>query len=130
MAFRLIRYAVAAMQRHLEAGPQVIPILFYTEKLSPYPYSTNWLQEFDDPELAGKLYGNAFPLVDVTVIRDRSMAALTLLQKHIRQRRLLAVHSQLRNSSYLVALAAFPLNMEFPSSLGQPAISATLGYSL
>lgn len=96
MAFRLMRYAVAAMQRHLEAGhkklPLVIPVLFYTGKRSPYPYSTNWLQEFDDPALAGKLYAGDFPLVDVTVIPDeeimghRSMAALTLLQKHIRQR--------------------------------------------
>lgn len=57
-----------------------------------YAYSTNWLQEFDDPTLAGKLYTGDFPLVDVTVIPDeeimghRSMAALTLLQKHIRQR--------------------------------------------
>ncbi|QUY48934.1 Rpn family recombination-promoting nuclease/putative transposase [Serratia plymuthica] len=96
MAFRLIRYAVAAMQRHLDAGheklPMVIPVLFYTGKRTPYPYSTNWLQEFDNPELAGKLYADEFPLVDVTVIPDdeimehRSMAALTLLQKHIRQR--------------------------------------------
>ncbi len=87
MAFRLIRYAVAAMQRHLDAGnkklPLVIPVLFYTGKRSPYPYSTNWLQEFDDPTLAGKLYTGDFPLVDVTVIPDeeimghRSMAALT-----------------------------------------------------
>jgi len=96
MAFRLMRYAVAAMQRHLEAGhkklPLVIPVLFYTGKRSPYPYSTRWLNEFDDPALAGKLYSSAFPLVDVTVIPDdeiaghRSMAALTLLQKHIHQR--------------------------------------------
>lgn len=96
MAFRLVRYAVAAMQRHLEAGhkklPLVIPVLFYTGKRSPYPYSTRWLDEFDDPELAGRLYSQAFPLVDVTVIPDdeiaghRSMAALTLLQKHIHQR--------------------------------------------
>lgn len=96
MAFRLIRYAIAAMQRHLDAGhkklPLVIPVLFYTGKRSPYPYSTNWLQEFDDPALAEKLYTGDFPLVDVTVIPDeeimghRSMAALTLLQKHIRQR--------------------------------------------
>ncbi|EAA7541757.1 IS3 family transposase [Salmonella enterica subsp. enterica serovar Oranienburg] len=61
-------------------------------KRSPYPYSTRWLDEFDDPSLAGKLYSSAFPLVDVTVIPDdeiaghRSMAALTLLQKHIHQR--------------------------------------------
>ncbi|CAM3617186.1 hypothetical protein SB6411_03202 [Klebsiella spallanzanii] len=96
MAFRLIRYAVVAMQRHLEAGhkklPLVIPVLFYTGKRSPYPYSTRWLDEFDDPCLAGTLYSSAFPLVDVTVIPDddiaghRSMAALTLLQKHIHQR--------------------------------------------
>ena len=96
MAFRLVRYAVAAMQRHLDAGhkklPLVIPVLFYTGRRSPYPYSTRWLDEFDNPELAEKLYGSAFPLVDVTVISDdeimnhRSMAALTLLQKHIHQR--------------------------------------------
>ncbi|MEZ3501398.1 Rpn family recombination-promoting nuclease/putative transposase [Pantoea sp. KPR_PJ] len=96
MAFRLLRYAVAAMQRHLEAGhsklPLVIPVLFYTGKRSPYPYSTRWLDEFDDPAVAEKLYGGAFPLTDITVIPDddimnhRSMAALTLLQKHIHQR--------------------------------------------
>lgn len=96
MAFRLIRYAVAAMQRHLDAGftqlPLVIPMLFYTGKRSPYPYSTNWLQGFDDPIRAQNLYSSDFPLVDITVISDdeimqhRSMAALTLLQKHIRCR--------------------------------------------
>ncbi|MGY8619541.1 Rpn family recombination-promoting nuclease/putative transposase [Pantoea agglomerans] len=96
MAFRLMRYAVAAMHRHLEAGhkqlPLVIPVLFYTGKRSPYPYSTRWLDEFEDPLLAENLYVSTFPLVDVTVIPDeeimghRSMAALTLLQKHIHQR--------------------------------------------
>jgi len=96
MAFRLLRYAVAAMQRHLEAGhrklPLVIPMLFYTGKRSPYPYSTRWLDEFDEPAVAEKLYSGAFPLTDITVIPDdeimnhRSMAALTLLQKHIHQR--------------------------------------------
>lgn len=96
MAFRLMRYAVAAMQRHLEAGhkrlPLVIPILFYAGRRTPYPYSTRWLDEFDDPLLADRLYSHSFPLVDVTTIPDdeimqhRSMAALTLLQKHIRQR--------------------------------------------
>lgn len=96
MAFRLMRYAIAAMQRHLDAGhkklPLVIPVLFYSGKRSPYPYSTRWLDEFSVPAYASRLYSNAFPLVDVTVIPDedivghRSMAALTLLQKHIHQR--------------------------------------------
>jgi len=44
MAFRLLRYAVAAMKRHLDAGhkrlPLVIPVLFYAGQRSPYPYST------------------------------------------------------------------------------------------
>lgn len=59
---------------------------------SPYPYSTRWLDEFNDPGLAGKLYNGNFPLVDVTVLPDeeimeyRSMAALTLLQKQIHRR--------------------------------------------
>lgn len=93
MAFRLLRYAVAAMQRHLDAGhqtlPLVIPVLFYAGKRTPYPYSTHWLQLFIDPALAHTLYTSDFPLVDVTAIPDeeimhhRSLAALTLLQKHI-----------------------------------------------
>jgi len=96
MAFRLLRYSVAAMQRHLDAGhkklPLVIPVLFYTGRRSPYPYSTRWLDEFNDPGLAEKLYNGNFPLVDVTVIPDedimghRRMATLTLLQKHIYRR--------------------------------------------
>lgn len=96
MGFRLMRYAVAAMQKHLEAGhkklPLVIPVLYYAGKRSPYPYPVNWLKEFDDPELAAQLYSNDFPLVDVTVIPDeeimkhRHIAALTWLQKHVRAR--------------------------------------------
>ncbi|EJF0241854.1 Rpn family recombination-promoting nuclease/putative transposase [Salmonella enterica subsp. enterica serovar Liverpool] len=99
MGFRLMRYAIAAMQKHLEAGhkklPLVIPVLYYAGKRSPYPYPVNWLKEFDDPELATQLYSNDFPLVDVTVIPDeeimkhRHIAALTWLQKHIRERTIL-----------------------------------------
>jgi len=101
----MIRYAVAAMQSHLDAGhkklPLVIPVLFYTGKRTPYPYSTNWLKAFADPELAKSLYSCDFPLVDITIIPDeeimkhRSMAALTLLQKHIHQRNLTVLMDKL-----------------------------------
>lgn len=41
MAFRLMRYAIAAMQRHLDAGhdmlPLVIPMLFITVAPAPGP---------------------------------------------------------------------------------------------
>ncbi|QKJ02313.1 Rpn family recombination-promoting nuclease/putative transposase [Yersinia mollaretii] len=96
MAFRLMRYAIAAMQRHLDAGndqlPLVIPILFYHGMVTPYPYPMCWLHAFSEPKLAGQLYGGNFPLIDVTVIPDdeimthRHIAVLELLQKHIRRR--------------------------------------------
>ncbi|CAM4048940.1 Rpn family recombination-promoting nuclease/putative transposase [Serratia silvae] len=96
MAFRLVRYAIAAMHRHLETGhdqlPLVIPMLFYHGQVTPYPYSLSWLEEFSEPDLARQLYSGDFPLVDVTVIPDddimqhRRMAILELLQKHVRQR--------------------------------------------
>ncbi|WP_210453445.1 Rpn family recombination-promoting nuclease/putative transposase [Pantoea ananatis] len=127
MAFRLMRYAIAAMQRHLDAGhkklPLVIPILFYSGKRSPYPYSTRWLDEFSIPAFASRLYSNAFPLVDVTVIPDeeivghRSMAALTLLQKHIHQRDLAELIDKLApvtladylSSSQVISLVSYLL---------------------
>ncbi len=98
MPFRMLRYSVAAMQRHLEQHktlPLVIPVLFYHGERSPYPYSMNWLDCFENPALAAKIYTKPFPLVDITVVDDneimnhRRMAALTLLMKHIRQRDML-----------------------------------------
>jgi len=101
MAFRLMRYALAAMQRHLDAGheslPLVIPMLFYHGMQSPYPFSLCWLDEFADPINARKLFTAAFPLVDITVVPDdeimqhRRVALLELVQKHIRQRDLLGL---------------------------------------
>ena len=105
MAFRLLRYALAAMQRHLDAGhkelPLVIPMLFYHGCRSPYPYSLCWLDAFADPVAARQLYSSAFPLVDITVVPDdeimahRRMALLELMQKHIRQRDLMGLVEQL-----------------------------------
>lgn len=105
MTLRLMRYALAAMQRHVDAGneklPLVIPILFYHGAISPYPYSLRWLDGFENPALAQALYTQAFPLVDVTVIPDdrilthRRVAILEFLQKHIRARDLMEFHAHL-----------------------------------
>ncbi|MFS2223220.1 Rpn family recombination-promoting nuclease/putative transposase, partial [Pantoea sp. B65] len=98
MTFRLMRYALAAMQRHLDNHkkakelPLVIPVLFYHGKIAPYPYSMNWMDAFSDTNAARQLYCGDFPLVDVTtisddeIIRHRRIAAQELVQKHIRQR--------------------------------------------
>lgn len=105
MAFRLMRYAIAAMQRHLDKGhtqlPLVIPLLFYHGRVSPWPYPMCWLAGFADPDIARRVYGEDFPLIDITstpddeIMRHRRVAMLELLQKHIRQRDLMDLHEQL-----------------------------------
>ncbi|WP_342324322.1 Rpn family recombination-promoting nuclease/putative transposase [Kosakonia sp. BYX6] len=105
MAFRLMRYAIAAMQRHLDKGhsvlPLVIPVLFYHGRVTPYPWSLRWLDTFQLPQQAEGLYTDAFPLVDITQIPDaeiarhRRIAMLELLQKHVRQRDMLEFQEQL-----------------------------------
>ncbi|WP_312950943.1 Rpn family recombination-promoting nuclease/putative transposase [Superficieibacter sp.] len=105
MAFRLMRYALSAMNRHLEKGedelPLVIPLLFYHGLTSPYPYSRRWLDGFRDDELARSIYNGEFPLIDITVTPDeeimqhRRMATLEFLHKHIRQRDMLDLVEQL-----------------------------------
>ncbi|MGK4402633.1 Rpn family recombination-promoting nuclease/putative transposase [Escherichia coli] len=116
MAFRLMRYSMAVMQRHIEHDkrrplPLVIPMLFYHGSRSPYPWSLCWLDEFAAPTTARKLYSAAFPLVDVTVVPDdeivqhRRVALLELIQKHIRQRDLMG----LANDSQITALLNYIL---------------------
>lgn len=105
MAFRLMRYAIAAMQRQLDAGqkylPLVIPILFYSGRRKGYPCSMNWFNAFRYPDLARYVYNQDFPLVDVTVLPDdeilrhRRMSAPTLLLKHEREGDLLDVVDKL-----------------------------------
>ncbi len=99
MPFRLLRYALAAMQQHLSQGhdtlPLVVPLLFYHGQRSPYPYTLRWLDGFADVIQAEKLYNAPLPLVDLTVIPDedikthRRVALLELVQKHIRTRNML-----------------------------------------
>ncbi|ADU68481.1 Rpn family recombination-promoting nuclease/putative transposase [Pantoea sp. At-9b] len=99
MTLRMMRYTLAAIQRHLDEGhhdvPLVIPILFYQGKTSPYPYSMNWLESFRNPVLAKQIFCHSFPLVDVTVIPDeeimahRDVARLEMAHKIIRLRDIL-----------------------------------------
>ena len=100
-----MRYAIAAMQQHLDEGnerlPLVVPLLFYHGSQSPHPHSMNWLDMFAEPAVAKALYSTPFPLIDVTVIPDeeimghRSVAALELVQKHARTRDMLEFVTQL-----------------------------------
>jgi predicted transposase/invertase (TIGR01784 family) len=100
MAFRLMRYAIAVMQRHLDKGyaqlPLVVPFLFCHGRATPWSGTLNWLELFNDPEVAHQLYTHPFPLIDVGLLEDndimkhRRMAMLELVLKHIRTRDLVA----------------------------------------
>ena len=76
MAFRMMRYSIAAMHRHLEADhdklPLVVPILFYQGEATPYPLSMCWFDMFYSPELARRVYNSPFPLVDITITHATS----------------------------------------------------------
>ncbi|ADU68555.1 Rpn family recombination-promoting nuclease/putative transposase [Pantoea sp. At-9b] len=99
MTLRMMRYTIAAMQRHIDEGhneiPLVVPVLFYQGKISPYPYPMNWLDSFRDPALARQVYCHPFPLVDITVIPDeeimthRGIARMEMAHKIIRLRDML-----------------------------------------
>ena len=60
-----------------------------------------WLAGFADPDIARRIYGEDFPLIDITstpddeIMRHRRVAMLELLQKHIRQRDMMDLHEQL-----------------------------------
>lgn len=99
MPFRSHRYVVSAMQRHLDQGheklPIVVPIIFYRGKRSPYPGPTDILACFEQPELAKEVFFKPFNLIDLSIIPDEELhahphiAALEIVQKHIRDRDLL-----------------------------------------
>lgn len=65
MAFRLMRYAIAAMQQHLDAGHKRLPLVDITV------------------------------IPDDEIMQHRRMALLELIQKHIRRRDLLGLVEQL-----------------------------------
>lgn len=100
MPFRLLRYCLAVMQRHIDRHktkkplPLVVPLLFYHGVKRPYPHThkMRFVDCFENVKLAEWLYHGPFPLVDITVIPDeeilthRSVALLEAVQKHIQVR--------------------------------------------
>lgn len=68
---------MAVMQRHFEqhkALPLMVLMLFYHGERSPYPYSMNWLDCFENSALAAKTCTELFHLVDMTAMKLCSSA--------------------------------------------------------
>jgi predicted transposase/invertase (TIGR01784 family) len=67
LAFRILRYKVAIMDRHIQQRhaklPLVYAIVIYNGKVSPYPYSQDIFDLFEDRQTAEELLFNPFHLI-------------------------------------------------------------------
>jgi len=77
MTLRMINYTCRIIEYHLKQGykhyPIVVPILYYNGKISPYPYSTDFFDYFENPELAKSLMFKPFNVVDVSDMSDEEL---------------------------------------------------------
>lgn len=105
MAFRKQRYLFELMDEHLNQGnkklPIVIPMCLYHGKESPYPYSTDIFDCFDEVCLAKQLMFKPFNLIDLTVISDEEIVAhglsglMEILFKNYRAKNFFKVYQKL-----------------------------------
>ncbi len=94
--FKLLRYQIAIMKQHLQQGnqtlPIVIPLLFYRGKKSPYPFTTDIMDCFENKKLAQETFLKPYSLIDITIIPDEELCQhdglgiLELVQKNIHRR--------------------------------------------
>ncbi|MGL5784729.1 MAG: Rpn family recombination-promoting nuclease/putative transposase [Alphaproteobacteria bacterium] len=123
LPLRMQKYCLAILEQHLKAKkkgasplplPLIYPMIFYTGE-KPYPYSTDFLDLFEDPELARRIYHAPCPLADLRTVPDehllkaRHFGAMAFLAKHIRELELLPLLEQ---------IVALPRNLEFDEETG------------
>lgn len=97
IAFRIYHYLFSLLNSHLKQHPdQPLPpvyvMLFYHGEITPYPYSLNLLDSFDDPMgLMQNVLFQPVPIVDVNQIPDEQLekqawvGILSKTMKYIRQ---------------------------------------------
>lgn len=106
MAFRQLKYCIAAMDQHLRQGhkklPIVLPICLYHGTKSPYPHSLDIYECFDNPGMARESIFKPFTLIDLTVLSDDELTQdglaflMEMLLKHSRAKNFLTILKQKR----------------------------------
>jgi predicted transposase/invertase (TIGR01784 family) len=107
MPFRILRYQVAIINRHLETHkdqydkneniiskklPIVFPLVLYNGQRSPYPHDLNLADLFENRDFARAMPLGNFKLIDLTITSDadilqhKKVALLEMVQKHVVQR--------------------------------------------
>ena len=100
MPLRYVRYSTSIWKNYAENNPGkglpvIIPLLLYTGKKSPYPYSLAFADCFEDPAFAREVLNQPVRLIDLSVTSDDEIknhgqaALLEIVQKHIYDRDIL-----------------------------------------
>ena len=133
MAFRKLQYNVALMDHHLKMGnkklPVIVSICLYNGKRSPYPYSTDVFDCFENVELAKEMMFKPFKLIDLSVLSDKEIeqhgiaALFEMLLKHHDTKQLYNLFAHLvklnffqetldviKDDNYIVNLLEYALN--------------------
>ena len=80
MPFRLLEYSVQIMKMHLSQGhkklPIILPAVIYNGEQSPYPFSADIFECFQNVELAKAHVFKPFNLIDLTIAKDEDIAKL------------------------------------------------------
>jgi predicted transposase/invertase (TIGR01784 family) len=94
MPLRLLGYYLDTVKMHLDAGnikwPSIISFLFYHGLKSPYPYSAELTDYYEDPILGNQQLSFRFYIIDITQTSDKEIithgicAPVELLLKHSR----------------------------------------------
>ena len=102
MPFRILKYMCLVWDKHIKrfekkqdkpkTFPIIYPLIFYHGRESPYPYSCDFLDCFDNKWLAEEILHKAFHLIDTTQIPDEELlghgaaALFEVIQKNIFKR--------------------------------------------
>jgi predicted transposase/invertase (TIGR01784 family) len=98
MPFRFLEYQVKIWGHYLKQNkkakklPLILPILYYSGQRSPYPYSIDLYDCFEDVELAKQYLFKPVKMVDLLQIPDEQLehcdlsAGFQLVQKHIKDK--------------------------------------------
>jgi predicted transposase/invertase (TIGR01784 family) len=112
MPVRMVEYQLSIINNHLKANKNqtsltiVVTLLFYHGTQSPYPFSLDILELFNDYNLAAQTFARPAKLIDLTVIPDKvikqhhHISMLEYNQKHIRDPEFTLDHT--RNLVYII----------------------------
>lgn len=114
MAWRLLQYSVKIMAHHLKNNkrqklPVIYPIVYFTGQ-SKKGFTTNIIDCFDNPALAKQYFLKPFKVIDLNAIsdkvlmKDKTLAGLELLQKHIHARDLTLVLDEMLEKGIFIEM--------------------------